>query len=223
MIHDRQFEGLWMLEEIVIPDGVTDIPDGAFYDCHALANIEFSKNLTSIGKYAFYSCHALENIVIPEGVTEIGDAAFYGCNYADEIVIASSVKRIGNNAFALCNQVERMEVHATIPPSIRAKTFYQVNRNIEFVVPVEARNAYAEDIYWCEFIQKAPTDIDATNTDSFVVYTQGGMLYIEGVETDYSVFDASGRLVYTGRDAQLALPRGVYVVAVGGEVEKVVL
>ena len=90
-------------------------------------------------------------------------------------------------------------------------------------MPVEARNAYAEDIYWCEFIQKAPTDIDATNTDSFVVYTQGGMLYIEGVETDYSVFDASGRLVYTGRDAQLALPRGVYVVAVGGEVEKVVL
>lgn len=222
-IHERQFESLWMLEEIVIPDGVTDIPDGAFYDCHALANIEFSKNLTSIGKYAFYSCHALENIVIPEGVTEIGDAAFYGCNYADEIVIASSVKRIGNNAFALCNQVERMEVCATIPPSIKAKTFYQVNRNIEFVVPVEARNAYAEDIYWREFIQKAPTDIDATNTDSFVVYTQGGMLYIEGVETDYNVFDSAGRLIYTGRDAQLQLPRGVYMIAIGDKIQKVVL
>ena len=222
-IHERQFESLWMLEEIVIPDGVTEIPDGAFYDCHALAKVEFNENLTSIGKYAFYSCHAFENIVIPEGVTEIGDAAFYGCNYADEIVIASSVKRIGNNAFALCNQVERMEVCATIPPSIKAKTFYQVNRNIEFVVPVEARNAYAEDIYWREFIQKAPTDIDATNTDSFVVYTQGGMLYIEGVETDYNVFDSAGRLIYTGRDAQLQLPRGVYMIAIGDKIQKVVL
>ena len=223
MIHDRQFEGLWMLEEIVIPDGVTEIPDGAFYDCHALAKVELNENLTSIGNYAFYSCHALENIVIPDGVTEIGDAAFYGCNYADEIVIASSVQRIGNNAFALCNQVERMEVHAIIPPSIKAKTFYQVNRDIEFVVPTEARNAYAEDIYWREFIQKTPTDIDATNTDSFVVYTQGGMLYIEGVETDYNIFDASGRLIYTGRESALSLPRGVYVVVVGDEVEKVVL
>ncbi len=223
MIHDRQFEGLWMLEEIVIPDGVTEIPDGAFYDCHALANIEFSKNLTSIGKYAFYSCHALENIVIPEGVTEIGDAAFYGCNYADEIVIASSVQRIGNNAFALCNQVERMEVHATIPPSIRAKTFYQVNRNIEFVVPAEARNAYAEDIYWREFIQEVPTDVETTTTNSLVVYTQGGMIYVEGVETDYNIFDASGRLVYLGRESVLSLPRGVYMVVVGDEVEKIVL
>ena len=223
MIHDRQFEGLWMLEEIVIPDGVTEIPDGAFYDCHALANIEFSKNLTSIGKYAFYSCHALENIVIPEGVTEIGDAAFYGCNYADEIVIASSVQRIGNNAFALCNQVERMEVHATIPPSIRAKTFYQVNRNIEFVVPAEARNAYAEDIYWREFIQEVPTDVETTTTNSLVVYTQGGMIYVEGVETDYNIFDASGRLVYSGRESVLSLPRGVYMVVVGDEVEKIVL
>ena len=223
IIRERQFDGLWMLEEIVIPDGVTEIPDGAFYDCHALAKVEFSENLTSIGKYAFYSCHALENIVIPEGVTEIGDAAFYGCNYADEIVIASSVQRIGNNAFALCNQVERMEVHATIPPSIKAKTFYQVNRNIEFVVPTEARNAYAEDIYWREFIQEVPTDVETTTINSLVVYTQGGMIYVEGVETDYNIFDAFGRLIYTGRESVLSLPRGVYVVAIGDKIKKVVL
>ena len=222
-IHERQFEGLWMLEEIVIPDGVTEIPDGAFYDCHALAKVEFNENIASIGNYAFYCCHALENIVIPEGLTEIGDAAFYGCNYADEIVIASSVKRIGNNAFALCNQVERMEVRATIPPSIKVKTFYQVNRNIEFVVPTEALNAYAEDIYWREFIQKAPTDIDATNTDSFVIYTQGGVLYVEGVDADYNVFDSAGRLVYTGSDTQLQLPRGIYMIAIGRKIQKVVL
>ena len=56
-----------------------------------------------------------------------------------------------------------------------------------------------------------------------MIYTQGCMLYVEGIETDYNVFDAAGRLVYTGRDVQLTLPRGVYVVNVGGEVQKVVI
>ena len=50
-----------------------------------------------------------------------------------------------------------------------------------------------------------------------------GVLYVEGVETDYHVLDAAGRLIYTGCDAQLQLPCGVYMVAVGGEVQKVVL
>ena len=49
------------------------------------------------------------------------------------------------------------------------------------------------------------------------------MLYVDGLSADYQVFDVNGRLVYTGRDAQLSLPCGVYVVVVEGEVEKVVL
>ena len=46
---------------------------------------------------------------------------------------------------------------------------------------------------------------------------------IEGVETDYNVFDASGRLIYTGQESTLALPRGVYMIVVGNKVEKIVL
>jgi hypothetical protein len=65
--------------------------------------------------------------------------------------------------------------------------------------------------------------VDNVDESSVMIYVQNGMLYIEGVETDYNLFDASGRLVYIGRDAQLSLPRGVYVVAVAGEVEKVVI
>ena len=56
-----------------------------------------------------------------------------------------------------------------------------------------------------------------------VVYTQGGMIYVEGVETDYNIFDAFGRLIYTGRESVLSLPRGVYVVAIGDKIKKVVL
>ena len=67
------------------------------------------------------------------------------------------------------------------------------------------------------------TNVETSVISSASVYGSNGVLYVEGAETDYYVLDAVGRLIYTGRDAQLQLPRGVYVVAVGGEVQKVVL
>ena len=66
-------------------------------------------------------------------------------------------------------------------------------------------------------------DIDVSQIQSADVYSREGILYVEGAEIDYHVLDAAGRLIYTGRDAVLQLPRGVYMVAVGGEVQKVVL
>ena len=67
------------------------------------------------------------------------------------------------------------------------------------------------------------TNVENSMISAVNVYGSNGVLYVEGVETDYHVLDASGRVIYSGRDAQLSLPRGVYVIAVGGEVEKVVL
>ena len=230
-IHDRQFESLWLLEEVVIPEGVTEIPDGAFYDCHALSKVTLSKNLTSIGNYAFYSCHALENIVIPEGVTEIGNAAFYGCTYLENIELPYTLEEVGNNAFALCSKIKSIKAKAHTPPTLWAKTFYDVDRNTPVYVAEVAYDDYVADQYWGEFFNiiatpeynEDPTDVENTDETSVVIYTQGGMLYVEGIETDYNVFDASGRLIYTGRDAQLSLPRGVYMIHLAGETQKVVL
>ena len=67
------------------------------------------------------------------------------------------------------------------------------------------------------------TPVDNVDESSVMIYVQNGVIYVEGAETDYHVLDAAGRLIYSGRDAQLSLPRGVYVVVVGGEVEKVVI
>ena len=74
-----------------------------------------------------------------------------------------------------------------------------------------------------EFEEDDKTMDDNVDESSVIVYVQDGVIYIEGADADYNVFDASGQLIYTGRDAQLQLPRGVYVIAVGGEVEKVVI
>ena len=80
-----------------------------------------------------------------------------------------------------------------------------------------------EDVELYAYFRVAGTGLENLVISSASVYGNNGVLYVEGVETDYHVLDASGRLIYTGRDAQLQLPRGVYMVAIGGEVQKVVL
>ena len=81
-----------------------------------------------------------------------------------------------------------------------------------------------EDVELYAYFRIAGTaNVETSVISSASVYGSSGVLYVKGVETDYHVLDAAGRLIYTGREAQLQLPRGVYMVAVGGEVQKVVI
>ena len=62
-----------------IPEGVTTIGDGAFYDCRGLTGIEISSGVTTIESSAFDGCTGLTGMYIPGGVTEIGTYAFDRC------------------------------------------------------------------------------------------------------------------------------------------------
>ena len=169
------------LQSINIPASVEEIEQRAFEDCRSIKSITFggsspgapgrfnapatsASQLRRIGNWAFYNAHELQHLDIPEGVTEIGDGAFYGCTYLEEMVLPSSVQTIGDNTFALCAKLQKITVNSVTPPSIQAKTFFDVKRQIPVYVPDEAVSAYENDTYWQEFdIQGAsqmPTGID---------------------------------------------------------------
>lgn len=50
------------LREVMIPNSVTTIGDGAFISCESLETLELPSGLTSIGKYAFYECSSLKKV-----------------------------------------------------------------------------------------------------------------------------------------------------------------
>ena len=178
------------LQSITIPATVTEIEDRAFENCRSIKSIIFGgaapaqgpahyaaasgSSLWRIGSWAFYNCHQLQDLTIPEGVTEIGDAAFYGCTYLEDMMLPSTVQEIGDNGFALCAKLQKIHIKATTPPTIQAKTFFDVNRQIPVYVPDNAVEAYKDDPYWQEFdIQgesKAPSAVD--NIPSAVTNTK---------------------------------------------------
>ncbi len=89
----------------IIPNSVTNIGDGAFWDCESLTSINIPDGVTNIGNGAFLGCKLLTNINIPDGVTNIGNAAFWGCESLTSINIPNSVTAIGNWAFEECKNL----------------------------------------------------------------------------------------------------------------------
>ena len=85
-----------------IPDSVTSIGDGAFWDCTGLTSITIPNSVTSIGNWAFFECTGLTSITIPNSVTSIGDGAFNSCTGLTSITIPDSVTSIGDWAFNGC-------------------------------------------------------------------------------------------------------------------------
>ena len=52
----------------------------AFYWCTGLQNVDIPNTVTNIGFEAFYNCYSLENVNIGNSVTTIGELAFYNCS-----------------------------------------------------------------------------------------------------------------------------------------------
>ena len=98
-----------------IPNNVTSIRKGAFWECTELTRITIPNSVTSIGgDYAFSGCTGLTSIAIPNSVTSIGDHAFSGCTGLTSIAIPNSVTSIGDHAFSGCTGLTSI----TIPSSV---------------------------------------------------------------------------------------------------------
>ena len=91
------------LKKLILPNNLTSIGNGAFYNCSSLTSITIPNSVTSIGNSAFYYCRSLTSITIPDSVTSIGGEAFYNCSGLTSITIPNSVTSIGNFAFYYCS------------------------------------------------------------------------------------------------------------------------
>lgn len=82
----------------IIPDGIKEIADAAFYGCSWLTDIDLPDSIIKIGKSAFYES-GLTHVAIPKHVESIGCCAFDNCDALTYIIIPNSVKYVGNHAF----------------------------------------------------------------------------------------------------------------------------
>ena len=74
-----------LVTALTIPDSVTSINSGAFYNCRSLTSVTIPDSVTSIGGSAFNGCSSLTSVTIGNNVTSIGGGAFNGCYKVIEV------------------------------------------------------------------------------------------------------------------------------------------
>ena len=85
---------------LMIPEGVTEIPDYAFIGS-SLESVTLPSTLTKIGKNAFDGSK-LKSVTIPAGVTELGNSAFRNCSALATVTFEdeSQLTTLGSYVFA---------------------------------------------------------------------------------------------------------------------------
>lgn len=112
LIGAKAFNNCPLLEEVIIPDSVTEIEGlelvgdtsySAFRNCTSLNSITLPNKLTKIGTGAFNNCTGLTSITIPNSVTELG--GFNRCTGLTSVIIENeeSAVKIDANAFKNTN------------------------------------------------------------------------------------------------------------------------
>lgn len=91
-----------LLTELIIPEGITEIKNHAFYNCTSITKVTIPNSVTKIGFYAFYYCSNLTQANISNGVQNINHNAFNGCSSLENITIGNQVTEIGAYAFNNC-------------------------------------------------------------------------------------------------------------------------
>ena len=86
---------------LIIPEGVTSIPDYAFQGCGTIRTVKVeSKTLTHVGKSAFALANHIENADLGEALQTIGDSAFNQCYSIVNLTLPVALKSIGSDAFS---------------------------------------------------------------------------------------------------------------------------
>lgn len=91
----------WDPVKIIVPNGITKLPDSTFEYSDTLESITLPNTLTTIGERCFYGCIWLSEITLPDSVTYIGKQAFTYCNSLKFTKLSENIEFIGDGAFSI--------------------------------------------------------------------------------------------------------------------------
>ena len=228
-IGDEAFYDCSALTSVSMPM-VKMISGGAFYGCNALTSVSMPA-VTTIGNGAFHFCDALISVSMPS-VTTIGEKAFRHCDVLVSVDIPASVTTIGSDAFDGCSGLTSVYCHWEQPLECDPEFTSEVLMNATLYVPTGTIDAYRSVDPWRWFINIEEgnySGIADTPGSGLSVKVIDGAITVEGGDSTASapvveVYSAGGGCVYRGTDSSIGgLGHGVYVVKVGGTVQKVAL
>ncbi len=117
IMHEGAFRVCTSVVSLTIGAGITDIPNSAFDYYYSLENIEVRGKIRSIGDNAFSNILSnmakLKSISFPD-VEKIGKYAFHGSIELAHVDLGDNLKEIGAYAFYDCRSIESLHLPNTV-------------------------------------------------------------------------------------------------------------
>ena len=144
--YDSGFSG-----ELIIPEGITEIPIGCFLE-DGFTSVVFPSSLRVLKQDCFRESKILEPLVIPEGTVGIEQGAFYGCSFIPSLSLPSTLNSIAQAAFSYCSNISSIKSLAIEPPSLQSNVFEGVAKdNFTIEVPSQSIKRYQAEPGWSDF------------------------------------------------------------------------
>jgi len=101
--------------QLVLPRGLKEVGEYAFYWCRSLASVTLPHGLKKVGVYAFYWCTSLTHITWPRELKELGKCAFGGCTSLAVVNLPHGLKKVEENTFLGCKRLNSV----TLPKGLQ--------------------------------------------------------------------------------------------------------
>ena len=167
------------VKNIHLPEGVTVIGASAFHDS-GLSTIDLPSTLTFIGPRAFNRI-PLMTIDIPEGVTSIEEATFAECKL-QSIHLPASLTSIGEFAFYSCAYLESIDIPAGVT-SIDENAFMDCHGLKSVTCRAPEPPTLGEDVFYLVDCPKTPLYVPLAALDKYKSADQWKEFKIEPMET----------------------------------------
>ena len=118
------------IKTLNIGNGITKIPNGAFYSNNNLKSISFSNTLTEIGDGNFADNSIITTLDFPESLKTIGSSSFSGLSNLQELTFHEGLETIKGQAFNDCPLVKNL----VLPTTLTSMTFSFHNSSLESLV-----------------------------------------------------------------------------------------
>ncbi|MDD4821528.1 MAG: leucine-rich repeat protein [Bacteroidales bacterium] len=146
------FQNCTALTSLNVPDAVVSLDFFCFEGCLKLSDIVIGKGVKKIGEGSFWGCQGIKSLSLSEGLTTIGKGAFPMSIFLISLNIPASVKEIGEDAFKNSKTLSEIVCAGSVPPSIAASTFDQVDKTTcKLTVPKGSKGAYMRSTGWNAF------------------------------------------------------------------------
>lgn len=197
-IGTNAFNDCDQLRNIVIPEGVKDIPYQAFYSCSRLNRADLPSELKTFGTYAFANCRLinheipgtvanissycyagntkLQNLKLNEGLQNISMYAFENCSVLDNVVTPQSLRVIDRSAFSGCAGLHDINLQEGLE-EIQSTAFYSCTGLEKITLPSTLRLLKSVPFHSC-------TNIKTINCYSLIPPTVDGETPIYGNSID---------------------------------------